>query len=137
MTMMTLCTQWRFQAIAVVVLSLGGSAVQGCSGLSNCDAIEQDARSLRNEFGRCASGDACELVDMYALVGDNNCIGSFQCSAAFRRGSDVASFQRRARKLVEDYEGCSKCTQAGCPAPLELEARCNEVSGLCEVVLTR
>ncbi len=113
--------------LLLAVLSLAS----GCG--TDCAKLRQQAKALTQEYAACSAGDACQVVDMYEIAGQDNCLTWFQCSAPVRQGADLAAFKKRARALVDEYKsGCNICAIASC-APHQT-AQCNTTTGRCEFV---
>lgn len=94
-----------------------------------CEKIKTEAKDLRAKHQKCEIDDDCIIVDMYEAVGENNCLGPFQCSKPMNK-NNISLFKKEAKELAEDFEHCSECTQASC-APLG-QPFCNETTGLCD-----
>ena len=101
------------------------------SACVDCEQIEKDARSLKAGYQSCSGEDTCQIVSMYELAGANNCLGPFQCPAAFNSNADLDQFGSKARKLVDDYKSCEQCAQASCLGENELIAECDTDAGEC------
>jgi len=104
------------------------------SSCVDCEGIKEDAAELRADYEECSEGDSCMVVDLYAYAGADNCLGPFQCSAAFNADSDMEEFEKKARELADDFDQCDECTMAGCMSPDSFTARCNSDDGVCELV---
>jgi hypothetical protein len=99
---------------------------------SCCDQIKEDAAALKAEHAECEPGDTCVLVSMYDLVGDDTCLGAFQCAAALN-AADLDGFESEAKDLAERFAHCNECAQAGCAGTEGLEAFCNEETSTCDM----
>ena len=121
---------WNILLAAVAV------AAPLLSGCDNCDELRSQSKALLQEYAACSGDDACKLVDMYTLLGPENCLGAFQCSQALNSRVRDLEFQERALVVVEDYETCSQCEQASCPDPATTKARCNPTTRQCELYST-
>lgn len=106
------------------------------SGCDNCGELRSEAKALMEEYGACSEGDTCVVVDMYDLVGPENCLGPFQCGQAVNAKTRLGDLQERAVVIAEDYDTCSQCEQAGCANPATLQARCNATTRQCETYST-
>ena len=95
-----------------------------------CDQIKEDARDLKAKHAKCGAGDTCVLVDMYDVVGDNNCLGAFQCPAALNE-AELDGFADEAKDLAERFEHCNECAQAECAGTEGLEVYCDVDLGEC------
>ena len=113
-----------YSVVALVILIFTSSCV-------DCDGIKEEASELKASYEKCSKGDDCIVVDLYEYAGANNCLGAFQCSAAFNADSDMDSFGDTASQLAEDFEQCDECTMAGCMDPAGFVARCNTEEGRC------
>ena len=121
----------RHRLHVALAVALGSAAASACA--ARCESIKEEARALRAEAEACGAGDACVVVDLYALAGANNCLGAFQCAVAFNQSVDLDAFAADAKSLAADYEGC-QCTMAGCLDPSAFDAVCNAEAGRCELV---
>lgn len=104
------------------------------AGCLDCDQIQKDATALRTEAETCSEGDTCVVVSLYELTGDSNCLGAFQCGAAFRSDVDLDAFSVQATELAEEFQSCNMCVMAGCMNMENSSATCNSESGKCEIV---
>jgi hypothetical protein len=104
------------------------------SACVDCEQIEKDARSLKAGYQNCSGEDTCQIVSMYELAGPNNCLGPFQCPAAFNVNADLDQFESKAKKLVDDYKDCQQCATASCLGEDELIAECDTDAGVCVTI---
>ena len=111
----------------IATLSLAGI------GCLDCGQIQQDATALRSEAETCSEGDTCVVVSLYELTGESNCLGAFQCAAAFRSDVDLDVLSTQATELAEEFTGCNTCVMAGCMNSETASATCNVASGKCEI----
>lgn len=107
-----------------------GNAEDSATNLS-CDTIEGEALALRESWQGCSSGVECEVVDLYRVAGEQNCLMAFQCSGAFPVGADLTQLTADAAVLTDRAAACGECEIAGCDG--EVQAVCNEATGLCEL----
>jgi len=96
-----------------------------------CDKIKEDADALKAKHAKCEPGDTCVLVEMYDVVGDDNCLGAFQCSAALNEAA-LDGFESEAKDLADRFAHCNECAQAGCAGTDGMEAFCNEETSKCD-----
>lgn len=100
-----------------------------------CEDVHGVAADLVVAAQACTAEVGCEVVDLYTLAGDNNCLAAFQCSAAFPAGADLTALASEAVTLSERARTCGDCRDdVSCIDPAELTATCNEATGLCEIV---
>ncbi len=104
----------------------------GCAE-KTCEDVREEAAHLLKTYQSCETDEACTVYDLSELVGDNSCLGTFQCSGALNSTDDLAQFAESAKGLIADYSSCSMCVMADCIPPDRLESFCNTASGLCEV----
>lgn len=116
----------RIFAFTLVIAALGAT---GCD--ESCQSAQDDATAHVATASTCQAGDRCVVIDLYALAGENTCIGAFQCSTAFRAGVDLGAFARNAHDLADEVKGCHMCIEASCTPPPKY-AFCNVATGRCE-----
>ncbi len=119
------------RGIAVILVLALHTVGAGCL---DCDQIQEDATALRAEAEACSEGDTCVVVSLYELTGDSNCLGAFQCHAAFRSDVDLEQLSTQATELADEFGGCNMCVMAGCMNMENASATCNAQSGKCEIV---
>jgi len=102
--------------------------VVGC-----CDRIKSEADDLKIKHQKCTAEDTCVIVNMYDIVGDDSCLGSFQCSISLNK-KDITSFKKEAKELTKDFEKCDDCTQASCIDMTNYQPFCNKDTSLCDAV---
>ncbi len=73
---------------AVAALAVG---IEGCH--KSCPETRSEAKALVEAYARCNAGDPCQVADLYALAGNNTCLGPFQCFAAFPAGADLGALE--------------------------------------------
>jgi hypothetical protein len=123
---------------ALTWLACLGSALGfvGCGRQLDCDEADQQARQLLAEFGSCASGEACRLVDVTAQLQSANelgiCIDDLVCAVALRQDAGQSAFVRRARDVIGRRQ-CNVCTVAKCRIPETLQAFCDPQSKRCNL----
>jgi hypothetical protein len=92
---------------------------------------DQDAEALVTANQACETNEDCVIVDMDALVGENNCVGAFQCGQSLRADADLDAFVEEAGPIVDGQDACGECAMASCVAPSDLEAFCSK-EGRCD-----
>lgn len=108
----------RMLAVWVIIVLM----ISGC-----CDLLEQEAEELESKSKKCETGDTCVTMEF----GDN-CIGAFQCVQVVNE-KKLSSFRKNGNRLIERFEHCNRCTQAGCRAFSENEAYCDADAGVCKI----
>jgi hypothetical protein len=97
-----------------------------------CDQIKEDADALKARHAKCEPGDTCVIVEMYDAVGDDNCLGAFQCPTALN-AADLDGFESKAKDLAGRFTHCDECAQADCAGTDGMEAFCNEETSKCDM----
>jgi hypothetical protein len=104
----------------------------GCAE-KTCDNVREDAVRLLETYQSCETDEVCAVYELFELVGENNCLETFQCSGTLNSTYDLAQFTESAKGLIADFSSCNMCIMADC-VPLDMfESFCNTASGLCEI----
>jgi hypothetical protein len=117
------------------LLLLLAAFVPGCADpvVGTCAALPENAAALKHSFQACDSTTVCVAVVLADVVGENTCVGAFQCADAFPADADLDAFAAAAEPFTAKADTCATCSLASCSSPDDMTALCNETTGLCEL----
>ena len=112
------------------------SKVEDTAVVDTCTKIKDDSAQLMAESKNCASDVDCKLINMYEYI-TNSCLGTFQCSAAIRKDTDMSALKSKMEELAAQFKtaNCQPCAMASCAAIRSDQVACNTSTGKCEIKL--